>query len=347
MKSSSRVNLNQKILIFGHKGLIGSALLNELKKRGYKKIITVEKKKLNLLDFSKVDNFFKKVKPEKIIIAAARAGGIYANRTYPFNFLYENLTIQNNIISLSIKNKCKKLIFLGSSCIYPKIWNKPFKEEDLTLSQLEKTNEFYAIAKISGLKLCEAYNKQFCNNLPKFITIIPPNLFGENDNYNYQNGHVLAALLRKLFEAKARGYKTVKVWGTGKVKREFLFSEDAASMIIDILEVKEKKFFKHTKGKFFHINIGSGKDYSINEIANIIKKISKFNGRIEYDKNYPDGVNRKLLDISLLKKISLKSVIKKTLNKKNFEENIKYIYNTLNEAKLKKFEKNTTFNLPV
>ena len=185
-----------------------------------------------------------------VLIAAARVGGIHANNTYPFNFLYENMVIQNNIISSSIKFKCKKLIFLGSSCIYPKIWKKPFVEKDLSLNNLEKTNEAYAVAKISGLKLCDAFNKQFNNSLPKFITIIPPNLFGPNDNYDDKNSHVLAALIKKFFFANKFNKKKIEIWGTRKSKREFLHSYDAAKIIIDLMETTEKKYLNIPRVNF-------------------------------------------------------------------------------------------------
>jgi len=347
MNLNPKISKRDKIVIFGHKGLIGSAIFQELKSRNYQNLITVDKKKLNLLNFKNLKEFFKLKKPSIVIIAAARVGGIYANKLNPFNFLYENTVIQNNIISLSIKFNCKKLIFLGSSCIYPKLWKKPFKEEDLSLSKLEKTNEYYAIAKISGLKLCEAYNNQYNKKLPKFITVIPPNLFGANDNYDSQNSHVLAALLRKFYLAKKRGLKKITIWGTGKPRREFLYSVDAANIIIDIMELNEKQIIKHTKGKFCHINIGTGKDYTINTIVGIIRKISGFNGKIQYDKKYPDGVKRKVLNINLLKKISPKSLNKKIIERKSFEKNIKKIYDELNDAKFTKFEKNSAYNLPI
>jgi GDP-L-fucose synthase len=347
MSLNPKISKKDKVVIFGHKGLIGSAIFKELKHRNYKNLITIDKKKLNLLNYENLKKFFILKKPNIIIIAAARVGGIQANNIYPFNFLYENTVIQNNIISLSVKFNCKKLIFLGSSCIYPKLWKRPFKEEDLSLSKLEKTNEYYAIAKISGLKLCEAYNNQYNGKLPKFITIIPPNLFGSNDNYNSQNSHVLAALLKKFYLAKKRNLKKISIWGTGRPRREFLYSIDAANIIIDIMELSEKYILKYTKGKFSHINIGSGNDYTINTIASIIKKISGFNGKIQYDKSYPDGVKRKVLNINLLKKLSPKSVDKKGENRKFFEANIEKIYKELNEEKFEKFEKNNTFNLPV
>ena len=315
LKSKSKKT--DKVIIFGHKGLIGSALIKELHRRKYKNILSVSKKKLNLLNQHNVNNFFKQKKPDVVIIAAARVGGIYANKTFPFNFLYENLMIQNNIIGASIKFKCKKLIFLGSSCIYPKKWSKPFSEGDLNMSNLEKTNEPYAIAKISGLKLCETYNRQYNKNLPKLITIIPPNLFGPNDNYDNKNSHVLAALIRKFKVAKLNKLKKIEIWGTGKPKREFLYSEDAASLIIDLMEVSEKIIYKYTKGKFSHINIGFGEDYKISDLVKKLVKISGFRGKIIYNTNYPDGVKRKLLSIKLLKKIcpsSFSNIIRKKVS---------------------------------
>ena len=235
---------------------------------------------------------------------------------------------------------------MGSSCIYPKLWKKPFKEQDLTLSNLEKTNEYYAIAKIAGLKLCEAFNKQYNKNIPKFLTIIPPNLFGDNDNYDYQNSHVLAALMRKFYEATKKKNSKVEVWGTGNCKREFLHSIDAANMIIDILETDEKRILKFTGGKFSHINIGTGKDYSVNEIARIVKEISGFKGKIINNKNFPDGVKRKVLNINLFNKICPNSKNSKNITKKIFIKNIKKVYQKLNEKKFK-FNKHSTFNLPI
>ena len=347
MRSIQRKKTYNRIAIFGHKGLIGSAIFKQLKIKGYKKLITVEKKKLNLLNEKEVLSFYLKHKPNIIIIAAARVGGIKANIKYPFNFIYENLIIQNNIIKMSIKFRCERVIFLGSSCIYPKIWKRPFKESDITLSPLEKTNEYYAIAKISGLKLCEAYNRQYSSSKTHFITIIPPNLFGDNDNYNENNSHVLAALIRKFYLAKKYKKKSVKIWGTGNPKREFLSADDAAKMITDLMETSFTRINKHTKGKYFHINIGVGRDYSIKELALILKKISNFKGNIVFDKSYPDGVKRKVMNINLLKKISPHSLNKNLTSKKNLINNIKKVYSNVNETLFKKFKKNSTYSLPI
>ena len=347
MSLSYKVNKSDKVIIFGHKGLIGSAIFKELHQRKYKKIITVDKKKLNLLNKSSVAKFFKKTKPHVVILAAARVGGIYANSKYPFNFLYENLVIQNNIIDSCIKHSCKKVIFLGSSCIYPKLWRKPFKENDLNLSNLEKTNEPYAIAKISGLKLCETYNRQYNNNLPKFLTIIPPNLFGPNDNFDEKNSHVLAAIMRKFYLAKKNNQKKIEIWGTGKPKREFLHSLCAASIIIDIMELPEKRILKYTKGSFSHINIGSGSDYKISEIVKKLVKISNFDGQIYYNNKFPDGVKRKLLNINLLKKISPRSILRIKNYKNNFDKILKKEYEQITPKTFNRLKKNSTYNLPI
>ena len=347
MNSNYKVSKSDKIVIFGHKGLIGSAIVKQLRERKYKKIITIDKKKLNLINKNKVINFFKKTKPSIVILAAARVGGIYANSKYPFNFLYENMIIQNNIIGSCIKFSCKKLIFLGSSCIYPRLWNKPFKETDLNLAKLEKTNEPYAIAKISGLKLCETFNKQYNGNLPKFLTIIPPNLFGPNDNFDEKNSHVLAALMRKFYFAKKNNKKKIEIWGSGKPKREFLYSICAADIIVDLIEASEKRIYKFTKGVYSHINIGSGVDYKISEIVKKLIKISKYDGKIVYNRKFPDGVKRKLLNIDLLKNISPKSFLRVQQNVEEFDKNLKKEYEKITKETFKKFKKNSTFNLSI
>jgi GDP-L-fucose synthase len=335
-----------KIFLFGDKGLIGSAIYRCLVKKGYKKIFVFSKKKINLLNQEKVFKVFNKHKPKYVIIAAARVGGILANSNFPFNFIYENLSIQNNIILASAKSRVSRLIFLGSSCIYPSKWNKPFKEEDLTLSKLEKTNEPYSIAKIAGLNLCHSYNRQFNNKNPKFITIIPPNLFGPNDNYNQFNSHVLAALLRKFYLAKKNNIKTLSIWGNGKSRREFMHSDDVASIIVKFLEISQKKLLFYTKGKFSHFNVGSGRDYKISEIVEIIKKVSNFKGKIIYDRSYPNGVKRKLLSDNLLKRVIPGTKKMKLQNKNIFSIKIQDVFNSLNMQLLKKFEKNSSYNLP-
>lgn len=347
MSLNYKVSKSDKVVIFGHKGLIGSAIIKELRQRKYKKIITIDKKKLNLLNKSKVISFFKKTNPSIVILAAARVGGIYANSKYPFNFLYENMIIQNNVIGSCIQFSCKKLIFLGSSCIYPRLWKKPFKEVDLNMSNLEKTNEPYAIAKISGLKLCETYNKQYNKNFPKFLTIIPPNLFGPNDNFDKKNSHVLAALMRKFYFAKKKHLKKIEIWGSGRPRREFLHSSCAANIIIDLIETSEKHILKFTKGNYSHINIGSGVDYTISEIVKKLVKVTNYKGKIIFNKNFPDGVKRKLLNIDLLKNVSPKSYLRIKKNIDEFDLNLKKEYEKITTKTFKKFKKNSTFNLSI
>ena len=341
------VKKTDKIFVAGHKGLIGSAILRKLKSYGYKRIITIDKKKLNLLDQKKVYKFLKKKKPDIVIIAAAKVGGVLNNSRYGADFIYENIQIQTNLIHASFLNNIKKLIFLGSSCIYPRLWNKPFEETDLNLANLEKTNEPYAIAKISGLKLCETFNKQFNGKLPKFLTIIPPNLFGPNDNFDERNSHVLAALMRKFYFAKKNNQNKIEIWGSGRPKREFLYSICAADIIIDLIETSEKRIYKFTKGIYSHINIGSGIDYKISEIFKKLIKISKYNGKIVYNRKFPDGVKRKLLNINLLKNISPKSFLRIQQNVKEFDQNLKKEYEKITKKTFKKFKKNSTFNLSI
>ena len=343
----SEINKYSKIFLFGHNGLIGSAILKTLREKGYKNVKLFEKKNVNLLDQKKVKFIFKKYKPDAVIMAAARVGGILANKKFPYNFIYENLTIQNNIIHNSALAGVKKLIFLGSSCIYPKKWTKPFTEKNLTLSGLEKSNEPYATAKIAGLQLCHSYNRQFFKKKPKFLSLIPPNLFGPKDNYNKDNSHVLAALLRKFFLAKKDNKNFITIWGSGKPKREFMYSEDAGKIIVKFLEISDKTLFQFTKGEFSHFNIGCSRDYSIADIANIIKKISFFKGKLKYNRKYPDGVARKLLDSSLLFKI-FPDIEQMNLGKRSLlQKKIKKTFTELNLKILKNFEKkNSSLNLP-
>ena len=330
---------NKKIYIAGHRGMVGKSLVRFLKKKLIKKLILIDRKKLNLLNYNKVDNFIKKKSPDIIINCAGRVGGILANSKYPFNFLYENTTIQNNVIYACIKNKVKKVIFLGSSCIYPGNFKKPIKENNLMAKNLEKTNEAYAIAKISGLKLCESFNLQFNKSKTLFLTAIPPNLFGPNDNYDNYNSHVIAALLKKFYYAKKKNLKKIEIWGSGNPKREFMYSIDAAKIILKMLNLNRNKIKLLKKKRIFHINIGTGKDYKIKYLAKLIKKISNYKGKIKFNKKYPDGVKRKILNIDLQKELGL------NINN-NFESNLKKTYLSLNLNTFKKFEKNSTYNLP-
>jgi len=304
------INLNSKIYIAGHKGLVGSAIFRQLKKKGYKKILTVDKSKLDLTNQSKVYNFLKKEKPKFIFIAAAKVGGIYSNSNYPAEFIHNNLIIQNNIIHSAYLCNIKDLIFLGSSCVYPKLCKQPIKEDYLLNGPLEKTNEAYAVAKIAGIKMCESYNLQFNTN---YKCLMPTNTFGPNDNYDALNSHFFPSLIKKIHEIKIKGKKELIIWGDGSPKREVVYVDDIADACIYFM----KKRFKQTI-----LNIGTGKDRSIEQYAKIIlnlilpdKKI-----KIKYDKSKPNGTPRKVMDVSLAKKYGWKS-------KTDLKDAIKMTYN--------------------
>ena len=285
------------IFLAGHKGLVGSAILRKLKKKKYKKIITIDRKNLDLLDQKSVLNFLKKKKPKIVIIAAAKVGGVHHNNIHGADFIYENLQIQNNLIHGSFMNNVKKVIFLGSSCIYPKKSKQPIKEKYLLSGKLEETNEPYAIAKIAGVKMCEAYNKQYKTN---FLSLMPTNTYGPNDNYDTYNSHFFPALIKKAHECKIKNKKIFKVWGSGKPLRELIFVDDIADACI---------FFMNKNIKDTIINIGSGKDMRIKDYVNFLIKKLKIKVKIKYDDKKPDGVFRKVLDVSVAKKYGWKSKI--------------------------------------
>lgn len=284
------MEINSKIYVAGHRGLVGSAIVRELKKKGYTNIIGKTHSELDLMDTSAVEEFFKFEKPEYVFLAAAKVGGILANSTYPADFIYENLQIQNNVIVMAKKYEVKKLMFLGSSCIYPKMCPQPIKEEYLLSGYLEETNEAYALAKISGLKMCQFFNKQYST---KFISVMPTNLYGPYDNFHPENSHVMPALIRRFHEAKVNGAKEVVVWGSGAPLREFLYSEDMADACIYLMETYEGNDF---------FNIGTGQEITIKDLAELIKNIVGYEGKIVWDSSKPDGTPRKLLDVSRLKK---------------------------------------------
>lgn len=285
------MNKKNKIYLAGHTGLVGSAIYKKLQQKGYKNIITRTRKQLDLLSTQKVAKFFQKERPDYVFLAAAKVGGIYANSNYPADFIFQNITIQNNIIHNAYLTKVKKLLFLGSSCIYPKHAAQPIKEEYLLTGELEPTNEPYAIAKIAGIKMCQAYNKQYGTN---FISVMPTNLYGPNDNFNLETAHVLPALLRKFHEAKINNFPTVTVWGTGKPRREFMYVDDLADACIFLMQ-------NYNDSEI--INIGTGDELSIADLALLIKKIVRYPGKIIWDKTKPDGTPRKLLDTTKLKKL--------------------------------------------
>tara|TARA_B100000900_G_C20570566_1_gene713060 strand:- start:98 stop:1039 length:942 start_codon:yes stop_codon:yes gene_type:complete len=306
----------KKIFIAGHKGMVGSAIFRKLQNKP-NRIVIADKRKLNLLDQKSVLSFFKRNKFDEVYLCAAKVGGIHANTTYVADFIYQNLEIQNNLIHSAYLTKVKRLMFLGSSCVYPKKPKIPIKEEYLLTSELENTNEMYAIAKIAGLKLCKAYNSQFKTD---FRAVMPTNLYGQNDNYDNLNSHVLAALIKKIILAKKQNKKSFIVWGTGKPKREFLHVDDLADATVKIMNLSKKKYNKIAGEKFPFINVGSGTDISIKDLAKLICKIVGFKGKMIFDKSKPDGTYRKLMDNKKLKKIkwkpkiSLNVGIKKTIS---------------------------------
>jgi len=290
------MNTNSKIYIAGHRGLVGSAIIKNLQTKGYTNLIYRTHKELDLLNQKAVEEFFQHEKPEYVILAAAKVGGIVANNTYRADFIYENLQIQNNVIHQSYLNKVIKLLFLGSTCIYPKNAPQPMTEDCLLTSELEYTNEPYAIAKIAGIKMCESYNIQYGTN---FISVMPTNLYGPNDNFDLETSHVLPALLRKMHEAKINNTPQVEIWGSGKPRREFLYSEDMADACVFILESRD---FDDTYSKEdreivnTHINIGTGVDISIKELALTIKNIVDYKGELYFNDTKPDGTMIKLTD---------------------------------------------------
>ena len=291
--------INQKVFLAGHNGLVGSSILKKLKEKGYKNIITKNKKQLNLLEFKKVLNFLKKTKPHYIIVAAAKVGGIYSNYKYQAEFIYQNLSIQSNIIHSAYLAGVKNLIFLGSSCVYPKFCKQPIKEDYLLSGKLENTNEAYAVAKIAGIKMCESYNFQYKTN---YKCLMPTNTFGPNDNYDKLNSHFFPALIKKVHELKKSKKKNLILWGNGKAKREMIYVDDVADACI---------YFMNKKIKHTIINIGTGKDFTITEYAkkilNVILPNKKI--RIKYDLSKPNGTPRKVLDVSLAKKYGWKPKI--------------------------------------
>jgi len=288
---------SSKIYVAGHSGMVGSAILQNLRSKGFTNIVTRTSSELNLIDQQAVAHFFEAEKPEFVFLAAAKVGGILANNTLRADFIYENIMIQTNVIHHSYKNKVEKLLFLGSSCIYPKLAPQPLREEYLLTGPLEPTNEPYAIAKIAGIKMCDAYRDQYgCN----FISVMPTNLYGLNDNYDLQNSHVLAALLRKFHEAKINGQAEVTVWGTGNPLREFLHATDMADACVFVMQNYNEKGF---------VNIGSGQEISIKDLASMIKEIVGYDGNIVFDNTKPDGTPRKITDTTKLGQLGWKFTI--------------------------------------
>lgn len=298
---------NAKIYVAGHRGLVGSAILRALEKQGFTNLVTKTSSELDLRNYQQTADFFADEKPEYVFLAAAKVGGIQANNTYRAEFLYDNMMIQNNVIHQAHINDVKKLLFLGSSCIYPKMAPQPLKEDSLLTGTLEPTNEPYAIAKIAGIKMCDAYRSQYNSN---FISAMPTNMYGPNDNYDLNNSHVLPALLRKFHEAKEQNHPEVVVWGTGTPLREFLHSDDLAEACIFLME---------SYNDFGHVNVGVGEDISIKDLALLVKKIVGYEGNLVWDTSKPDGTPRKLMDVSKINAMGWKAKI-------SLEEGIKDVY---------------------
>lgn len=293
----SDVNSPQRIFVAGHGGMVGSALLRALSNRGDALLLVGDRKQLNLLDQQQVQCWFNEHEVDQVYLAAARVGGIHANSTYPADFIYENLVIQNNVISAAHLAGVHKLLFLGSSCIYPKLAEQPIVESALLCGPLEPTNEPYAIAKIAGIKLCESYNRQYGRD---YRSVMPTNLYGPNDNFHPENSHVIPALLRRFHEAKQRGDEEVLAWGTGSPRREFLHVDDMAAACIHIMNVDKAMYDEQTSPMSSHINVGTGRDCTIKALTEIIAEVVGFNGRIIWDESKPDGTPRKQLDVSRL-----------------------------------------------
>lgn len=299
---------NSKIYVAGHRGLVGSAIIQNLESRGYTNIITRTHAELDLTNQYAVSEFFANEKPEFVFLAAAKVGGIVANNTYRGEFIYDNLMIQNNVIHQSYVHNVKKLMFLGSTCIYPKNAPQPMKEEYLLSDTLEYTNEPYAIAKIAGIKMCESYNLQYGTN---FISVMPTNLYGPNDNFDLETSHVLPALLRKIHEAKISEAPRVEIWGSGRPMREFLWSEDMADACIFLMETRDFKdtFSTTSEIRNTHINIGSGIEISIHDLAYLIREIVGYNGELYFNATKPDGTMRKLTDVNKLHSLGWKHTV--------------------------------------
>lgn len=298
-----------KIYVAGHRGMVGSAICRKLKDQGYTNILTRTSSELDLRNQAAVEDFFASEKPDYVFLAAAKVGGIQANNIYRADFLYDNLIIEANVIHSAYKNEVKKLLFLGSSCIYPKMATQPLVEDSLLTGLLEPTNEPYAIAKIAGIKLCESYRDQYNAN---FISAMPTNLYGPNDNYDLQNSHVLPALIRKFHEAKESGAEKVEIWGTGSPLREFLHVDDLATACVFLMESYDGKQF---------VNVGTGEDISIKDLALMIKEIVGFEGELTFDSSKPDGTPRKLMDVSRIHSLGWKHKI-------NLREGIQSVYNS-------------------
>jgi len=311
------MDFNAKIYIAGHRGLVGSALLRNLQSKGYTNIVLKTHAELDLTDQHATEKFFSDEKPDYVFLAAAKVGGIHANNTYPAQFIRENIAIQTNVIHSSYQNKVKRLLFLGSSCIYPKLAPQPMREEHLLTGPLEETNRPYALAKIAGIEMCWSYNREYGT---QYLAVMPTNLYGEGDNYHPENSHVIPGLIRKLHEAKKLGLDNVEVWGTGLPRREFLFSNDMADACIFLINLPDHQYLpllasERNSGLPPLINIGMGEDVTIKELAEMVKQVVGYSGQVIFDRNKPDGPFRKLMDVSYMQTLgwSAKTPLKQGL----------------------------------
>ena len=289
---------DQRIFVAGHRGMVGSAIVRRLQALGYENLVTRSRDELDLLNQAAVEAFFAEQRIDQVYLASAKVGGIHANNEYPAEFIYQNLMIEANIIHAAHSHDVQKLLFLGSSCIYPKHAEQPMKEEALLTGTLEPTNEPYAIAKIAGIKLCESYNRQYGRD---YRSVMPTNLYGPNDNFHPENSHVIPALLRRFHEASQRGDEQVTIWGSGKPMREFLHVDDMAAASVHVMELEADVYQAHTQPMLSHINVGTGVDCSIRQLAETIAKVTEFQGELVFDSSKPDGTMRKLMDVSRLK----------------------------------------------
>jgi GDP-L-fucose synthase len=314
------MNKQEKIYVAGHRGMVGSSIVRHLQSQGYSNIVTRTHAELDLTNQSQVREFFAKEKPDQVYLAAAKVGGIHANNTFPAEFIYQNLMMEANIIHEAFSVGVRKLLFLGSSCIYPKLAAQPMAEDTLLTGTLESTNEPYAIAKIAGIKLCESYNRQYgISHGVDYRSVMPTNLYGPGDNYHSENSHVIPALIRRFHEAKLANAETVVIWGTGTPRREFLFVDDMASASVHVMTVEKSTYESYTQPMQSHINVGYGADVTIEELAHAIAKVVGFSGQIAFDRTKPDGTPRKWMDSTRISSLGWKPVV-------NLDDGLKIAY---------------------
>ena len=303
-------DLNQKVYVAGHRGMVGSAIVRNLQEKGYANIVTRAHKELDLTNQAAVQSFFEQEKPDQVYLAAAKVGGIHANNTFPAEFIYQNLMMETNVIHQAFVHDVKKLLFLGSSCIYPKLANQPMNEDALLTGKLEATNEPYAIAKIAGIKMCESYNRQYGESHGvDYRSVMPTNLYGPGDNYHSENSHVIPALIRRFHEAKIGNAPEVVIWGTGTPRREFLYVDDMAAASVFVMELDKTNYDQHTQPTQSHINVGFGSDVTIAQLADEVAQATGYVGKISFDPSKPDGAPRKWMDSTRLNQLGWRAKV--------------------------------------